>query len=289
MREKTKIIIPLRMVLFGLTVFFVALIGVSLIRGETIRSTQSFLGSVFLPMQKGINLAGGVVVNTYGNVSSLASTSKENKELKEQVEQLQEEVNMLQQDKYQIKTYEELLDLKESYPDYDMVGAHVIGKDSGNWFHNFTIDKGTNDGIKEDMVVLAQGGLAGIVTSAGKNSSKVMAIIDDSSNVTAMKNSSNSKKVGCMVAGDLELYKEGKLRIMYIDKDAEVNTGDTIVTSNVSTKYVGGILIGYVDEVTVDANNMSKSGTLVPAVDFDHLDTVLVITTLKDTGKNTEE
>jgi rod shape-determining protein MreC len=92
-----------------------------------------------------------------------------------------------------------------------------------------------------------------------------------------------------MVSGDLELYSEGKLRIMYIDKDAEIDTGDAVVTSNISTKYLGGILIGYVDQISVDSNNMSKSGTLVPVVDFEHLDTVLVITTLKDTGDDIDE
>ncbi len=285
MREKTKITIPLRMVVFGLTVFFVALIGVSLIRGDAINSVQSFFSSVFLPMQKGISVTGGAMVNTYDDVASLASTNRENKKLKEQVEKLQQEVNMLQQDKYQLKTYEDLLALKDQYPDYDMVGANVISKDSGNWFHSFIIDKGTNDGIKNDMVVIAQGGLAGIVTAAGKNSARVMSIIDDDSNVTAM---TSSGKISCMVSGDLELYSEGKLRIMYIDKDAKVKTGESVVTSNISTKYLGGILIGYIDKVEVDSNNMSQSGTLVPAVDFEHLDTVLVITTLKDTGKDIE-
>jgi rod shape-determining protein MreC len=286
MKEKTKITIPLRMVLFGLTVFFISLVGVSLIRGDTINSVQSFFSSVFLPMQKGINVAGGAVAGTYDDLSVLLATNRENQELKEQVEKLQEEVNMLQQDQYQLKTYEELLELKDQYPDYDMVGANVIGKDSGNWFHSFIIDKGTNDGIENDMVVLAQGGLAGIVTAAGKNSSRVMSIIDDDSNVTGM---TSSKKISCMVSGDLELYSEGKLRIMYIDKDAEIETGDAVVTSNISTKYLGGILIGYVDQISVDSNNMSKSGTLVPVVDFDHLDTVLVITTLKDTGDDIDE
>ena len=136
------------------------------------------------------------------------------------------------------------------------------------------------------MAVLAQGGLAGIITSVGPSSSRVMAIIDDDSNITSM---SMSMKESCMVSGDLELYEEGRLRLMYADKDASITEGDKIVTSNISTKYLPGLLIGYVDEIETDANNMTKSGTIIPYVDFTHLDTVLVITTLKNNGDDIDE
>ena len=73
-----------------------------------------------------------------------------------------------------------------------------------------------------------------------------------------------------------------------MDKDSEIAEGDKIVTSNISTKYVPGLLIGYVADIDYDDNNLTKSGTIIPYVDFSHLDTVLVVTTLKDTGSDAD-
>lgn len=286
MEEKKEVNRPLRFVLTGLTVLFIALIGISVFRSESVSGVQSVAKSVLMPMQEGLNKTGSAIVDVVTNVESLRKAQKENKELKEQVMQLQQEISLMQQDKYEIDEYRELFDLSNQYEDYEMTGANVIAKDSGNWFHSFIIDKGTNDGLAEDMAVLAQGGLAGIITSVGPSSARVMSIIDDDSNITAM---SMSTKERCMVSGDLELYEDGRLRIMYVEKDASISEGDKIVTSNISTKYLPGLMIGYVDRIETDANNMTKSGTIIPYVDFSHLDTVLVITTLKNNGDDIEE
>ena len=154
-----------------------------------------------------------------------------------------------------------------------------IQKESGNWFNSFIIDKGSDDGIKVDMNVLSGGGLCGIVTEVGKNYAKVLSIIDDDSNISAM---SAKTKDTFIVAGDLQLYDEGLLSIQYADKDAEFADGDMVITSNISTKYLPGLLIGYIHEIRLDANNLTKSGYLLPEADFDDLTRVLVITMVKD-------
>ncbi|MDD7390539.1 MAG: rod shape-determining protein MreC [Lachnospiraceae bacterium] len=286
MEEKKEVNRPLRFVLTGLTVLFIALIGISVFRSDSVSGVQSVAKSVLMPMQEGLNKTGSAIVDVVTNVESLRKAQKENEELKEQVMQLQQEISLMQQDKYEIDEYRELFDLSNQYEDYEMTGANVIAKDSGNWFHSFIIDKGTNDGLAVDMAVLAQGGLAGIITSVGPSSARVMSIIDDDSNITAM---SMSTKERCMVSGDLELYEDGRLRIMYVEKDASISEGDKIVTSNISTKYLPGLMVGYVDSIETDANNMTKSGTIIPYVDFSHLDTVLVITTLKNNGDDIEK
>ena len=85
-----------------------------------------------------------------------------------------------------------------------------------------------------------------------------------------------------MVSGDLELYSQGDIRFaQLVDSDNAVKEGDKIVTSHVSDKYLPGILIGYISSISMDANNLTKSGLITPAVDFEHLEEVLVITELK--------
>jgi rod shape-determining protein MreC len=169
--------------------------------------------------------------------------------------------------------------LDKNYADYKKTAAHVIGKDSGNWFSTFTIDKGSKDGIAADMNVMAGSGLVGIVTEVGPTWAKVRSIIDDSSNVSAMVLSTSDR---CIVSGDLSLMSDNQIRFGQMENnDNTVSVGDQIVTSYISDKYLQGILIGYVSEVTVDSNNLTRSGYITPAVDFKNLQEVLVITTTK--------
>jgi rod shape-determining protein MreC len=158
------------------------------------------------------------------------------------------------------------------------VAARVIGKEAGNWFSTFTIDKGSKDGIEVDMNVIAEGGLAGIVTTVGYNYSTVRAVIDDKSYVSAKFLSTSDL---CIVEGDLQLLQDGLIRISNINKDAEVVSGDMVVTSYISDKFLPEIAIGYVESVEENPESLTKSGYLITAVYFDSLEEVFVIKALK--------
>ena len=160
------------------------------------------------------------------------------------------------------------------------MGARVIGKDTGNWFSSFIIDKGSKDGIMTDMNVMAGSGLVGIVTNVGPNWAKVRSIIDDTSSLSGMVMSTSDTLI---VSGDLELMDDGYIRFsQLIDEDDAVASGDQVVTSTISNKYLPGISIGYITEIEKDANNLTKSGFITPAVDFKRLTTVLVVMELKE-------
>jgi rod shape-determining protein MreC len=91
----------------------------------------------------------------------------------------------------------------------------------------------------------------------------------------------------CIVSGDLTLMDTGNISFSQMaNNDNEINVGDKIVTSHISSKYVEGLLVGYISEITIDSNNLTRSGKITPAVDFKNLQEVLVITTLKDDGSN---
>ena len=118
------------------------------------------------------------------------------------------------------------------------------------------------------------------MTQAGPNWSRVRAITDDDSNVSAMISTTSDT---CIIAGNLQLIDEGTLSLVKLtDDNNHVHVGDKVVTSNISEKYLPGILIGYISELNNDANNLTKSGTVNPAVDFRHLQEVLVIRTRKE-------
>ena len=130
---------------------------------------------------------------------------------------------------------------------------------------------------------MAGSGLVGIVTDVGPNYAKVRSIIDDSSNVSAMV---LTTKDNFNVSGSLMSMNKNKVLPFseLRDEKNKVKQGDPVVTSYVSDKYLQGILIGYIYDVEDNANNLTKSGSITPVVDFQHLQEVLVITTVKDTG-----
>ena len=276
--KKPNFSLPPRYVLFFLTMLCVILLGINFVFPNALNPVREGIFSVFMPMQKGINQLGTMISDEIKILTHMHDAEKENQSLRDEIEELKEELDRHVLDKHELNTLRELLELKNTYEEYPTVAASVIQKESGNWFHSFVIDKGSEDGIKVDMNVLSGGGLCGIVTEVGKNYAKVLAIIDDDSNISAM---SASSKDNFIIAGDLTLYDEGQLRLQYADKKASVAAGDMVVTSNISTKYLPGLLVGYVSEISPDANQLTQSGFLVPVADFDHLTHVLVIKTLK--------
>ena len=127
---------------------------------------------------------------------------------------------------------------------------------------------------------MAGNGLVGIVSETGKNWARIRSIIDDNYNVSGM---SIETQDTCIVSGDLKLMKEhGVIRVEMISMDASFKENSEIVTSHISDKYLQGILVGYIQNIQVDSSNMTKTAYLIPAVDFERLDEVLIVTELKE-------
>ena len=232
-----------------------------------------------IPLQQGINHVGRWLGDMKDNFSTMQQLRAENEDLQAQIDALTTENNYLQEERYEYERLQELYQLDQNYAEYEKTAAHVIGKEAGNWFSTFTIDKGSMDGIAVDMNVLAGSGLVGIVTEVGPTWAKVRSIIDDSTNVSGMVLSTSDT---CIVSGDLSLMSSGQIAFDQMENnDNVVAVGDQIVTSYISDKYLQGILIGSISEINVDSNNLTRSGYIIPAVDFKNIQEVLVITTTK--------
>ena len=246
-----------------------------------VRNTFS---SVIVPIQKGINNVGMVFVKRAMNSNDLKDANNRIALLESQIASLSEANNLLKSKSYEADRLRELYDLGNQYDIYPKTAARVISKDTDEWFQVFKIDKGYKDGIKVDMNVLSNRGLCGIVSSVGYNYATVRSIIDDESRVAAMTQHSFE---ACMVEGDITLYKNNRLKLTGIDMNTAVVDGDKIVTSNISSKFLPNILIGYATEIYVNDNQLSKSGYLIPVTDFRNITEVMVITRLKsDTMKD---
>ncbi len=278
MDKKPQLHVSQKFILSALTVVCFALIAVSFFTDKLTAPVQNVLSYVITPLQKGINGMGLWLTDRADYFATIDELRQQNEELKAELDNVKEKNLVLVQDQIELNNLRELYALDNKIPGYDKVAARVIGKGSGNWFSTFTIDKGSRDGILVDMNVICGNGLVGIVTDVTDNTATVRSIIDGNSNVTGMLVTSSDT---CNVRGDLELMDSGFIHLEYMQKDVDVSDGDMIVTSNISDKYIQGILIGYVKNITEDANSLTQSGYLVPAVDFERLTEVLVIMQLK--------
>ena len=261
-----------------LTVLCVMMIVLSSVKDGLMNPIRNTIGYVLVPLQSGVNRVGYGLYEELQDHRNLKAVQEENKRLNEQIDLLTEENNRLAQNEGELSRLRDLYALDQDYLQYEKVAARVIAKDSENWFQVFRIDKGSQDGIRVDQNVMANGGLVGIVTDVGLNYATVRSIIDDESRVSAMCLQSSST---CIVAGDLTLYQQGRLRITDMQKNATIQDGDRIVTSNISSKFMPGILVGYAVDIRDDEKKLMKTGYLIPAADFDDLTEVLVLKDVK--------
>ncbi len=251
----------------------------TLASGVTSAPLADAAGMIVVPFEKSINGIGSWITEINQALQDKQDLIDQNQELQDTVDTLTEQNNILIQNQSELSRLQELYNLDEEYSSYPKVAARIISKDPGNWYDTFMINRGSKDGIRVDNNVISGKGLVGIVTEVGSSWATVRAIIDDSSYVSAMTVGTDDN---CIVTGDLELIDEGKLRFSQLyDKDDKVTVGERIVTSNISDKYVEGLFVGYVSEIELDSNNLTKTGTIVTPVDFQHLKDVFVITVNK--------
>lgn len=278
-RKRDKIHLPSKYLLLILTIVCIITIIVSFTTNILSTPLNTISGYLIVPFQNGLTNVGAFAMDKVDQFQELQSVLKENEELKKEINQLTIDNTLLQQDKYELTKLRELYQLDAEYEGYEKIGARIIARDSGNWYSNFVINKGSNDGILVNCNVMAGSGLVGRVIDVGPNYAKVTSIISDNVNTSGMILSTGDNMI---VTGNLEMMSEGVIEYSQLqDTAGKVAVGDKIVTSNISDKYLQGILIGYINTISTDSNNLTKSGTLTPVVDFEHLEEVLVIKQLK--------
>lgn len=274
----SKFFTPKR-ILLAVVFFCVVLTATSFFTDKLITPLRNAFSYIVVPIQNGINSIGSVLVDNDNKKKTIEELQAQNKELESELESLKAENEALKGDEDELSTLRNFYSMESQLASYTKVGARVIGTTSTNWNQSFTIDQGSKNGIKVDMNVITDKGLVGIVTEVYDSYSVVTTMIADNSNVSAMD---ERTKDLCIVEGDITLMDSGIVKLSRIKTNAQMQSGDKIVTSNISSKYLPGLLVGYVKDITTDDSGLSKSGNLIPAADFDHLTDVIVITTTKE-------
>ncbi len=233
--------------------------------------------AVISPLQEAVSKFTKPIGNFFSTLVRLPSIRKDNQDLRARVAELERQAATSTDLTAQLNEAQALLGLQESLgPDIATTGAQVIANGVSNFEWTITIDKGSSDGIAEEMPVVAAAGLVGRVTRVGPDSALVQLIIDPDSYVAGRLDISRTTG---LVGGQAE----HDLRMGLVDTETEVQPGEQVVTAGYKIPGIAegvfppGILIGSVSRVLPNEADLEKYITIRPAVDFSTLDVVLVV------------
>ena len=218
--------------------------------------------AVITPFAAATNAVGGFVDDTGKAMTTVESLQQENETLHNEINELRY-ANLAMADIYaENQRLREMLNYKNSHPDEQLVVAKVLGRAPGELRDSLYIDKGSEDGVQQDMAVVTPDGLVGLVDEAYASSARVMLVTSTRCNVGARILRANSRAVG-IVAGrggdNVPLLME------HLPREAEVFAGDVVVTSGYSQNHPSGIVIGTVKESSLDAAGLLRNATIEAA------------------------
>ncbi|MGI6263069.1 MAG: rod shape-determining protein MreC [Succiniclasticum sp.] len=217
----------------------------------------------------------------HDKVAGFWEAQRLNSTLKEENAQLKSRLGQLDSAEYRIARLEAendqlraMVGYKQKNPEETLLPARVVGVSLGDLREYFFLDKGTADGVRQDMLVTTSAGLAGIVEDAYTHYSRVQYLSSSSSRIGVKVQRFGSNAVGVLAGHG---PASARLRMMYIARDADIREGDLIVTNGLGGKYPSGVYIGKVASVTPDPIGLQKVAEVDPAADLRVLDKVFVV------------
>lgn len=266
---------------YGIAVLSVAVvIAVALSVMTYFSSNSAVLNNILGTVASPFRTVGAVISNQvdewFGYFTDFDEMKKENEQLKKELADLQSAIRQAEYDSDENKRLRELLELREQRRDLTFESALIIERDIANWASVLTLNKGTfHDIAVGDCVIDATGNLVGIITEVGLNWSTVRTILDSDSGIGARVFRSGSNAVA---QGEFALMSEGLLSLNYLDSASDVMTGDLIVTSGLGDYLPSQIVIGYVEELRMNDDGLSRYAVIRPEMELEELTQVFVVT-----------
>lgn len=231
------------------------------------------LSSLIMPVQNGVFYIKNKIQGNSTFFTNIKNLKEENEELKKKNSDLEQSLRELEIIKSENDTLKQYVNLKEKYSTYTTVPAYVINKDTSNYTNVIVINAGASEGITVNMAVISDMGLVGHVISVNEKTSKVQTLLDTSSAVSSVVGSGRDNLI---VRGTLDDKK--LLKATSIPTSVAMAEGDKVETSGMGGIYPRGVTIGTIKKVTNTKNFTNRYAMIEPVVNFDKLETVLVIT-----------
>ncbi len=258
-------------------VLSVAFLGIIIytMNNEKKDAISSSFGSAINPLQKVVYTIGDKFKGTLDFFLNFSKVKAENDELTK--ENIELKNNLLEYDKLKEENerLREVLNFANSKDNYDYIGTEIIGYSGESFTDGYIIDKGENDGLKKDMVVISNKGLVGQVTSTGSNWAIVESLLDENIAVSVMVNT--TRETTGILRGYVTRTNNGLTKVTNLPLDSEIKEGDVILTSGLGQIYPKEIRIGEVVSVETDEIKVMKTAIVKPYVDFNKLEELFVI------------
>lgn len=259
-----------------LVLIVVAIAGVSayLLKGNA-GPVTNVTGTVKSPIQRTVSSLAEWLEGLYGYIYEYDQLSAENERLREELTEAQEKVRDGEAAIEENERLRKLLDFKEKHSDMTLEPAKIISWTSSNWSSSFTISKGSgNDIAVGDSVITEYGVLVGQVIEVGTTWATVRTVIDISTNIGAFIAENGTSG---MIVGDFAMMQDGFVKLAYLTDEAQVFTGDTVMTSGAGGAFPQGLVIGSISSVQAEAGGQIEYGMIKPGCDLKSLVQVFVV------------
>ena len=236
---------------------------------------KDIIGTVTAPIRWCVTAVGDGFEGLGRYFSGVDTLTEENQALQDENAALREQQERAERLEKENERLREYLDMKTKYPELQFEEGMIIGHAAGNYMTGFTLNRGSLHGIAVNMPVVVKEGIVGYVTEVGLNWCMVSTLIEDKGAVGAYVARSGS--LG-MVSGDPSMKERGVCKMSYMDEGADIQVGDTILSSGTGSVYPADLPIGTVTEVQHDEYNRTPVAIIAPAVDFSSLQYMMIIT-----------
>lgn len=235
----------------------------------------------FVPLQKATSFL-SEKLRLFGASFASANTYRaENEALRQQVAEYQAKLVDYDEIKHKMTSYEEMLGVKASNPDYVLAPANIIGSDAADQFSSLMIDKGSNDDVAVNDPVICGGYLVGIVKKVNPTDSVVLSLLNPQINVSAIESKTRET---AYVTTDSEQSKNGTCMLAGLERTTLIAPGGIVITSGIGGIYPKGLIIGTVTQVQESEYDLTSYAILEPGVDPRSIEDVFVITDFRGQG-----
>ena len=279
MTRKKKVLVIAIILLIILSLISLAFLTTE--QREDLTFIEKGLRIIASPMQHAISSLSEKVGGFFGAFTNYEQLQKENEELMLQIEQLSIANNDLQEAMLENIRLKQMLEFKDSTRNqYTLAAAKVIAENNNNLQHTIVLDKGSDDGIQNNMVVINHLGLIGRVVNVLPSSCEVVLITDRQSAVGS-RIWETRETLGVVEGMGSE---NSLLRLIHMPHDADIEVGDKVITSGLDGIFAEGIPIGTVVEIADEVGGLTKQATIEPYVNFYRLEEVFIILANKGSG-----
>lgn len=212
--------------------------------------------------------------NFSSNLQSKKNIMYENEQLHVKIYEL--EYQMLEQEKLlqENNSLKRMLNIKSEYQHFELLYGRIILREHDNWSKKFTINVGSNEGVKLNQAVISTSGLVGYISKVNEKTSVVTTILDPSTSVSVNIGTINEPAI---LRGDLTLKSENKLKLEYIQIDTTISIGDMLYTSGLGNTYPSSIPVGKITSISGDKNDINRTAIVEPAVNISEISEVAII------------